>query len=310
MLCFLRNYRSTLIAATAIPASVIASFTFLYAFDLSLNSMTLMALSLAIGLVIDDAIVVLESIFRKVEHGDDSMSAALSGSAEVGLAVVSTTLAVCGVFVPIRFMQSVMGRYFLEFGITVTVAVAVSALVALTLTPMLASRVLRQTPKEGPVFRALERGLVALERGYARLLGGALRHRIATSLVAFVTVFGGCYVASTLPLNYFTQDDIEEAQVTAKLPIGTPLSATDRVMRRMEEAVGQHPYVRGVFAAAGSENAAQAPLCAHERAAHAEGRARRAGHRHLRRAARADRRRRSRARRPDRELPGVRELER
>jgi HAE1 family hydrophobic/amphiphilic exporter-1 len=253
VLCFLRNYRSTLIAATAIPASVIASFSFLYAFDLSLNSMTLMALSLAIGLVIDDAIVVLESIFRKVEHGDDSMSAALSGSAEVGLAVVSTTLAVCGVFVPIRFMQSVMGRYFFEFGVTVTVAVAVSALVALTLTPMLASRVLRQTPKEGPVFRALERGLAALERGYARLLGGALRHRIATVGVAFVTVFGGCYVASTLPLNYFTQDDIEEAQVTAKLPIGTPLSATDRVMRRMEEAVAQHSYVRGVFAVAGSE---------------------------------------------------------
>jgi HAE1 family hydrophobic/amphiphilic exporter-1 len=253
VLCFLRNYRSTLIAATAIPASVIASFTFLYAFDLSLNSMTLMALSLAIGLVIDDAIVVLESIFRKVEHGDDSMSAALSGSAEVGLAVVSTTLAVCGVFVPIRFMQSVMGRYFFEFGVTVTVAVAVSALVALTLTPMLASRVLRQTPKEGPVFRALERGLAALERGYARLLGGALRHRIATVGVAFVTVFGGCYVASTLPLNYFTQDDIGEAQVTAKLAIGTPLAATDRVMRRVEEAVADHPYVRGVFAVAGSE---------------------------------------------------------
>jgi HAE1 family hydrophobic/amphiphilic exporter-1 len=253
VLCFLRNYRSTLIAATAIPASVIASFSFLYAFDLSLNSMTLMALSLAIGLVIDDAIVVLESIFRKVERGEDSMSAALSGSAEVGLAVVSTTLAVCGVFVPIRFMQSTMGRYFLEFGITVTVAVAVSALVALTLTPMLASRVLRQTPKEGPIFRALERELVALEHGYTRLLHGALRHRIATVLVAFAAVFGGCFVASTLPLNYFTQDDMAEAQVTAKLPIGAPLAVTDRVMRRMEEAIAQHPYVRAVFAAAGSE---------------------------------------------------------
>jgi len=253
VLVFLRNFRSTFIAALAIPASVVASFTFLYAFDLSLNSMTLMALSLAIGLVIDDAIVVLESIFRKVEQGDDSMSAALSGSSEVGLAVVSTTLAVCGVFVPIRFMQSTVGRYFLEFGITVTVAVAVSALVALTLTPMLASRVLRQTSKEGPVFRALERGLVALERGYARLLGGALHHRIATALVAFVTVFGGCYVASTLPLNYFTQDDMAEAQVTAKLPIGTPLSVTNRVMQRMEEVLATHPYVRHVFAVAGSE---------------------------------------------------------
>jgi HAE1 family hydrophobic/amphiphilic exporter-1 len=254
VLCFLRNYRSTFIAGLAIPASVIASFTFLYLFDLSLNNMTLMALSLAIGLVIDDAIVVLESIFRKVEAGQDSMSAAFSGTAEVGMAVVSTTLAVCGVFVPIRFMQSTMGRYFLEFGITVTVAVVVSSLIALTLTPMLASKVLRQTPKDGPIFRALERALLALETGYRRLLGGAIRHRIATAMVAFVTIFGGCYVASTLPLNYFTQDDLSEAQVTAKLPIGTPLPVTNRVMRSIEETVAPHPYVRAVFATAGSES--------------------------------------------------------
>jgi len=253
VLCFLRNYRSTLIAGVAIPASVIASFTLLYALDLSLNSMTLMALSLAVGLVIDDAIVVLESVFRKVEQGQDSMSAALTGSAEVGMAVVSTTLAVCGVFVPIRFMQSTVGRYFYEFGVTVTVAVCASALVALTLTPMLASRVLKQTPKEGPVFRFLERGLVALEHGYERLLHGALRHRIVTVLLAGVTVFGGCYVASTLPLNYFTQDDMSEAEVSVKLPIGTPLAVTDRTLREMEEVVREHPYVRGVFATAGDQ---------------------------------------------------------
>jgi HAE1 family hydrophobic/amphiphilic exporter-1 len=100
----------------------------------------------------------------------------------------------------------------------------------------------------------LERALVGLETGYRRLLGGALRHRIATSLVAFVTIFGGCYVASTLPLNYFTNDDLSEVQVTAKLPIGTPLPVTDRVMRRIEEAVALHPYVRGMFATAGRES--------------------------------------------------------
>ncbi len=253
VLLFLRNYRSTLIAGVAIPTSVISSFTLLYALDLSLNSMTLMALSLAVGLVIDDAIVVLESIFRKVEQGQDSMTAALAGSKEVGMAVVSTTLAVCGVFVPIRFMQSTVGRYFFEFGVTVTVAVCVSALVALTLTPMLASRVLRQTPKEGPVFRYLERGLVALERSYERLLHGALRHRVVTALLAAVTVFGGCYVASTLPLNYFTKDDMSEAQVNVKLPIGTPLAVTDRSLREMEAIVAKHPYVRAVFATAGDQ---------------------------------------------------------
>src|SRR5262249_8745208 len=140
VLVFMRNWRSTVIASLAIPASVIASFTVLYASGLSLNNMTLMALSLAVGLVIDDAIVVLESIFRRVEHGEGSQEAARSGTRDVALAVISTTLAVCGVFVPIRFMTSTMGRYFLEFGITVTVAVLLSALVALTLTPMLASK--------------------------------------------------------------------------------------------------------------------------------------------------------------------------
>jgi HAE1 family hydrophobic/amphiphilic exporter-1 len=153
VLVFLRNWRSTLIASLAIPASVISSFTLVYAFDLSLNNMTLMALSLSIGLVIDDAIVVLESIFRKVEEGIEPMRAAIEGSREVGLAVISTTLAVCAVFVPIRFMTSTMGRYFYEFGVTVTVAVAISSLVALTLTPMLASRWLRRAPGRRPECR-------------------------------------------------------------------------------------------------------------------------------------------------------------
>jgi len=120
VLLFLREVRSTFIASLAIPSSVIASFTFFYAFDLSLNTMTLIALSLAIGLVIDDAIVVLESIYRRLEAGDEPMLAAQRGTREVGLAVVSTTLAVCAVFVPIVFMQSTIGRYFYEFGVAVT----------------------------------------------------------------------------------------------------------------------------------------------------------------------------------------------
>jgi HAE1 family hydrophobic/amphiphilic exporter-1 len=197
---------------------------------------------------------VLEGIFRHIEKGEDSMTAALLGSKEVGLAVISTTLAVCGVFVPIRFMTSTMGRYFYEFGVTVTVAVVVSSLVALTLTPMLASRMLKRTrPKEGAVFGALERGLTALEEGYARALRFSLRHRVVTVALAVVTVFGGCGVASTLPLNYFTQDDLSEAQVDLKLPVGTPLSVTARAVRAMEDAVRTHPYVRGTFATAGDE---------------------------------------------------------
>ncbi len=253
VLVFMRNWRSTLIASLAIPASVIASFTILYATGLSLNNMTLMALSLAVGLVIDDAIVVLESIFRRVERGQDSRSAALEGTREVALAVISTTLAVCGVFVPVLFMTSTMGRYFLEFAVSVTVAVLMSALVALTLTPMLASKVLRQTPKESAFFRACERVLRALERGYERVLRWSLAHKGATVAIAVATVFSGCGVFSTLPTGYFTQDDLGEVFVTAKLPIGTPLSVTDATLRTMEAAAAAHPYVVTVFASAGDE---------------------------------------------------------
>ncbi len=253
VLVFMRNWRSTLIASLAIPASVISSFTILYALGLSLNNMTLMALSLAVGLVIDDAIVVLESIFRRVERGEDPKQAAITGTREVALAVVSTTLAVCGVFVPIRFMTSTMGRYFFEFGVSVTVAVLMSALVALTLTPMLASKLLRNTPKESAFFRACERMLLRLESGYARLLSWSLEHKAATIALAVATVFSGCGVFSTLPTNYFTQDDLSEVSVSAKGEIGTPLSVTDRTLHAMEAAVADHPYVVTVFATAGDE---------------------------------------------------------
>ena len=253
VLMFLRNFRATLIASVAIPSSVIASFTLFLVLDLSLNIMTLIALSLAIGLVIDDAIVVLESIFRRLERGEAPLEAAVKGAQQVGLAVVSTTLAVCGVFVPILFMTSTMGRYFYEFGVAVTVAVCVSTVVALTLTPMLASRALRDVSKQGAVWRALERGLAGLERAYRVVLAGGLRHCWVTVGLGLAAVAAGCGVASTLPVDFYNSEDTNEATVHVKLPIGTPLETTDRVLRRMEGVVSDHPYVRGVFAVVGSE---------------------------------------------------------
>ena len=142
VLAFLRSGRSTLIAATAIPSSLLASFSFFYFFGFTLNVLTLMALSLSIGLLVDDAIVVIENIYRHIELGEDPREAASSATREIGLAVVATTLSICAVFVPIAFMGGMMGRFFREFGLVVTVAVLVSMLVALTLTPMLSSRYL------------------------------------------------------------------------------------------------------------------------------------------------------------------------
>jgi len=253
VLFFLRNVRTTFIALLAIPSSVIASFTLFYALDLSLNTMTLMALSLAIGLVIDDAIVVLESIYRKIESGDEPMAAAHRGAREVGLAVISTTLAVCAVFVPIAFMQSVVGRYFYEFGVAVTVAVCTSTLVALSFTPMLASRMLRSESDQGWLFRLFGDLLRGLDDGYRWLLVRALRHKLVTVTVGVAAVVGGGFVASTLPFDLYADEDLNEVLVQAKFPIGTPLPVTDRWLRRMEERVSDQPEIENVFAVAGRE---------------------------------------------------------
>jgi len=253
VLFFLRNWTTTFIASLAIPASLIASFTLFHWLDLSLNVMTLTALSLAIGLVIDDAIVMLESIHRKIEAGEEPRTAAHRGAREVGLAVVSTTLAVCAVFVPITFMESTVGRYFYEFGVGVTIAVCTSTLVALTLTPMLGSRMLRARRQPGRLFRFFESALGVLDRSYSWLLVRALRRKAVTVAVAVAAVAGGYAVASTLPFDLYSEEDLNEALVSAKFPTGTPLRVTDHLMQRMERGVIGHPEVMHVFAAAGSE---------------------------------------------------------
>jgi len=138
--CFLNSWRSTVITGLTLPISVISSFIAMYFLGMTLNVMTLMALSLAIGLLIDDAIVVRENIVRHLEHGQDHMTAARLGTAEIGLAVLATSLSVIAVFVPVAFMKGIMGRFFFQFGITVAFAVLVSLFVSFTLDPMLSSR--------------------------------------------------------------------------------------------------------------------------------------------------------------------------
>jgi HAE1 family hydrophobic/amphiphilic exporter-1 len=251
VLLFLRSMRSTFIASLAIPASIIASFTFFYLAGFTLNVMTLMALSLSIGVVIDDAIVVLEVIFRRIERGERRRAAAEAGASQVTLAVISTTLALCAVFVPIAFMQGMVGQWFYEFGIVMTIAVCVSSLFALTLTPMLASRMLRADQGQAGWAAAIGRGLDALDRLYARVLRWVMRHRAATLAFGGVAVLGGCGVASTLPLDFFATEDRGEFQVNMKMPVGTPLSVTAAVSARVEEALLEHPEVRNLFTTIG-----------------------------------------------------------
>jgi HAE1 family hydrophobic/amphiphilic exporter-1 len=255
VLLFLRSWRSTLIAGLAIPSSVLASFTFFYVADFTLNSMTLMALSLAIGLVIDDAIVVVESIYRGLERGETRKAACEQGPREVGLAVISTTLAVCAVFVPIAFMQGMIGQWFYEFGMVVVIAVSASTLVALTLTPMVSSLILRVEEHRRGLFGLLERAHAALDALYARTLGWALARPRATLGIALVTVMAGCGVASTLPIDFYRQSDRGEFSAGIRLPVGTPLAVTEAASRRMERVIASHPDVRLVFTTVGSAQA-------------------------------------------------------
>ncbi|MDE2922038.1 MAG: efflux RND transporter permease subunit [Acidobacteriota bacterium] len=251
VLLFLRNPRSTLISALAIPSSVIASFTFFYLAGFTLNVMTLMALSLSIGVVIDDAIVVLEVIYRRIERGQERREAAKEGASQVMLAVVSTTLALCAVFMPIAFLSGTVGQFFYEFGMVMTIAVCVSSLFALTLTPMLGSRVLKATQGRDPVSRTLGRGLDALDHSYKIVLRRALGHRALTLAVAVVAMVGGVLVAFTLPFDLFGTEDRSEFNVNLKMPVGTPLAVTSQTARRSEELIAQDPDVRNRFATIG-----------------------------------------------------------
>ena len=252
VLFFLRNWRSTLIAGLAIPASIIASFTFFYLADFTLNTMTLMALSLSIGIVIDDAIVVLEVAYRRIEGGQSRRQAAEDGSSQVTLAVISTTLALCAVFVPMAFMQGSVGQWFFEFGMVMAIAVCVSSLFALTLTPMLASRVLRANQATGLLSRSLENFLEGLDRGYARILRITMRYKAVTVTGALLISAGGCGLAGTIPFDFFSIFDRGEFQVSVKLPVGTPLPITDEAARRLEAVVEDLPETQAVFTTVGA----------------------------------------------------------
>jgi hydrophobic/amphiphilic exporter-1 (mainly G- bacteria), HAE1 family len=193
VLLFLRNVRSTAIAAIAIPSSLIASFTLFYAFGFTLNTMTLMALSLSIGMLIDDAIVVLENVYRHMEQGVEGADRGVPGHLRDRAGGGATTLATCAVFVPIAFMSGVVGRFFREFGLVAACAVLVSLLVALTLTPMLCARYLRAETPRGRVWDGLEAGYRWLERHYRRRLAWGLRHRAWVVGLALAAVVGGLW---------------------------------------------------------------------------------------------------------------------
>ena len=256
VLVFMRSWRSTIIAGIAIPASVISTFGMMRALDFTLNSVTMLALVLMVGIVIDDAIVVLENIFRFIEEKKmHPMDAAREATKEIGMAVMATTLSLVVIFLPVSFMSSISGRFLYQFGLTAAVAIMVSLLVSFTLTPMMSARLLHAEDAEhgGEHSPASRGGFYGwLDRAYTWMLHLVLRHRIAVSVLAIAVV------ATSVPLyrqvkQEFIPTNVDEAEFSIGLnaPEGTSITAMNEAMQAVEGELKSFPEVRLMLASVG-----------------------------------------------------------
>jgi hydrophobic/amphiphilic exporter-1 (mainly G- bacteria), HAE1 family len=251
ILLFLHDWRATLIGALAIPTSVIATFAFVRAMGFTFNNMTMLALSLSIGILVDDAIVIIENIHRHLEQGKPALRAASEATAEIGLAVMATTASVVAVFVPVATMKGIIGRFFLQFGLTVAFAVLVSLFVAFTLTPMLSARMLRAHRRPGRIAERITRVLAAVDRAYRRVLGWALVRPKTTLGIAVGTLVLALGIGSIVPVEFLPPEDRSQVAVKVEMPTGTSLDATRRYAEDVAKDVRRVPGVEHVFMTVG-----------------------------------------------------------
>lgn len=254
---FMRSWRSTIIAGIAIPASVISTFGMMRALDFTLNSVTMLALVLMVGVVIDDAIVVLENIFRFIEEKKmEPMQAAKEATQEIGLAVMATTFSLVVIFLPVSFMSSISGRFLYQFGITAAVAIMVSLLVSFTLTPMMSARMLgADAEKAREEHSAASRGgfYGLLDRSYTAMLHFVLRHRFVVMIIAIGVMLSSVYIYGKVKQD-FIPSNVDEGQFSIYLngPEGTSLSAMDEALRSVETDLKDMPEIKLILGSAGS----------------------------------------------------------
>jgi HAE1 family hydrophobic/amphiphilic exporter-1 len=267
---FLNSWRSTIITGLALPIAVIGTFLFMSLFGFTINMMTLMALSLCIGLLIDDAIVVRENIVRHVQMGKNAFAASMEGTKEIGLAVLATTFSIVAVFLPIGFMEGVIGKFFHEFGLTIVVAVVISMFVSFTLDPMLSSiwhdpsiHIQGQAAKPrnwydnsiGRVTGWFESTTERLSRIYQRLLAWALLHKLKTVLAALGIFVGSIFMVPLLGTEFVPKSDYSEATVTFYVPVGSSLEVTERKAKEVENLLRGLPEVRYTLTTINTGNA-------------------------------------------------------
>ena len=283
VLLFLWNMRSTFIAAIAIPTSIVSTFGVMWYMGFTLNSMTMLALTLAVGIVIDDAIVVLENIYRFIEEkGQSPFEAAINATQEIGLAVLATTLSLVAIFVPVAFMGGIVGRFMTSFGLTMSAAILVSMLVSFTLTPMMSARWLKRAKKSDagvadadvPEMAALaahgaqaghgggskeSRVFGAMDRGYASLISWSLRHRAVIAGVTVLVFLSTVPLFMTVSKAFLPQDDQSEFEISLRTPEGMSLENTELMATRIATRVRQlAPETTYTLVTAGSD-AAQTP---------------------------------------------------
>jgi HAE1 family hydrophobic/amphiphilic exporter-1 len=260
--CFLNSWRSTVITGLTLPISVISSFIVMYFLNMTLNMLTLMALSLAIGLLIDDAIVVRENIVRHLERGEDHFTAAREGTTEIGLAVLSTSMSIMAVFIPVAFMKGVIGRFFFQFGLSVAFAVLVSLFVSFTLDPMLSSRWydpdIERKGKRNFLQRRLDGFNAWFERtadGYKRVIGWALDHRGPVIGVATIAFLAGLAVFAFLQTEFMTPMDQGEFAIRFKSAPAASIVETRGRLEEVLKALKEYPEVRYSYASIGAGDA-------------------------------------------------------
>lgn len=249
---FLRDIRATLVSAVALPLSIIPAFVGMYFFGFTINGVTLLALSLVVGILVDDAIVEVENIVRHLQSGKSPYRAAMEAADEIGLAVVATTFTLIAVFLPTAFMSGIAGKFFKQFGWTAAMAVFASLVVARMLTPMMCAYILKgkkQAPKD-PAWMRL----------YMKWVDRSLRHRWVTVFIAGLFFVGSIVVIPLLPTGFMPADDLSQTQVYVEMQPGTPLAQTEKTAERVRQLVMENPSVRSVYTSIGGGAAGGDPF--------------------------------------------------
>lgn len=252
ILLFLRTLRGAIVAAVTIPTTIISTYSFMLYMDFSLNMMSMLALTISVGMIIDDSIVVLENSYRHLEEGKSRMQAALAGISEIGFAVIATSLAIGAVFVPVAFMKGLVGRFFYEFGLTVAFAVAVSTFIAVTLSPMLCSRLLKLPNSEGRIYRFIETIFQAVERSYTATLRFALNRRLLVVTTAVCVFLGSFLITPFIGQEFVPAQDEAQFNIQIETPLGSSIHRTSKILTEIERRVRSLPGVTDVFTTVGA----------------------------------------------------------